>query len=186
MNRNAWMLLLFAVCCAAWFAVPASMIVRHESTLADGQVYLFRCAPVDPVDPFRGRYVALNFDQSRFEGRVPEALVPGSTAYATLAQDDDGFAVISAVGETAPRDRDYLTVRIGWSSADSTQLELPFDRYYMEESLAPDAERAYRERAPGEQAWVSVRVRGGHAALEELYLDGQPIREFLDRSPAGP
>jgi len=181
MNRNAWGWLLFAVCCVIWIAVPASMIVRHESTLADGQVYLFRCAPVDPVDPFRGRYVALNFDQSRFEGRVPEALVAGSTAYARLAQDDEGFAVIAAVEETAPDDGDYLTIGIEWSSEDSTRLVLPFDRFYMEESLARDAERAYRDRTPGKQAWVSVRVRGGHAALEELYLDGQPIREFLAR-----
>ena len=181
MKRSTLGWLLFAVCCAIQIAVPASMILRHEGTLADGSVYRFRCAPVDPVDPFRGRYVALAFEQSRFEGSVPDGLDPGSTAYATLEQDTEGFAVISSLEETEPREGDYLKVRIEWSSDRSTQVGFPFDRYYMEESLAPEAERAYRDRTVGKQAWVTVRVRDGDAVLEELYLDGEPIREVLAR-----
>ena len=42
----AW--LLFAACCTIQIAVPASMILRHEGTLAEGRAYRFRCAPVDP------------------------------------------------------------------------------------------------------------------------------------------
>ena len=122
MKRSTLGWLLFAVCCAIQIAVPASMILRHEGTLADGSVYRFRCAPVDPVDPFRGRYVALAFEQSRFEGSVPDGLDPGSTAYATLEQDTEGFAVISSLEETEPREGDYLKVRIEWSSDRSTQV----------------------------------------------------------------
>jgi uncharacterized membrane-anchored protein len=181
MNRNAIGWVLFLICCAAQLAVPASMILRHERTLGSERVYLFRCAPVNPVDAFRGRYVALSFEQSRFEGRVAEALVPGSTAYATLDADDEGFASIVAVDETAPQDTDYLEVRIRRRSEREAWLELPFDRYYMDESLAPEAERAYRDRSGSREAWVTVHVRDGHAALEELYLDGLPIREFLEQ-----
>jgi uncharacterized membrane-anchored protein len=181
MNRNAIGWALFLICCAAQIAVPASMILRHERTLESERAYLFRCAPVDPVDAFRGRYVALSFEQSRFEGGVVEALVPGSTAYATLDVDDEGFAIIVAVDETAPRDLDYLKVLIQHRSGGEVWLELPFDRYYLGESLAPEAERAYADRAAGQEAWVSVRVRDDHAVLEELYLAGLPIREFLEQ-----
>ena len=181
MNRNVLLWLLFGICCAVQVGVPASMILHHENTLTGGEVYRFRCAPVDPVDPFRGRYVALDFEQSRFAGAIPEQLVAGSTAYATLELDDEGFAIIASVTPSPPDDGDYLTVHIERRSPDSARLALPFDRYYMEESLAPEAERAYRDLAVGKQAWVEVRVRDGHAVLEELYLDDRPVRDVLDR-----
>jgi uncharacterized membrane-anchored protein len=181
MKRNTLLWLVFAICCAVQIGVPASMILHNESTLSGGEIYRFRCAPVDPVDPFRGRYVALDFDQSRFEGAVPDQVVDGSTAYAKLDRDGDGFAVIESLSPAPPGDGDYLTVRVRHRSDESAWLALPFDRYYMEESLAPEAERAYRERAAGRQAWVEVRVRDGHAVLEELYLDDRPIGEVLGR-----
>lgn len=181
MNRRTLVGLLFVVCCVVQIAVPASMVLRHEATLAGGEIYRFRCAPVDPVDPFRGRYVALDFEQSRFAGAIPEQLDAGSTAYARLERDDEGFALIASLVAEPPDHGDYMEVRIEYPSGDTTRLALPFDRYYMEESLAPEAESAYRDRARGEQAWVEVRVREGHAVLEELYLGGRPIREALDR-----
>lgn len=181
MKRSTLLWLMFAVCCAVQIGVPASMIVRHESTLSGGEIYRFRCAPVDPVDPFRGRYVALDFDQSRFEGTVPDQIVVGATAYARLDRDGDDFAVIDSLASVPPDDGDYLTVRLQHRSHDWVRLALPFDRFYMEESLAVKAESAYRNRTFGEQAWVEVRVRDGHAVLEELYLDGRPIREIVDR-----
>ena len=68
-----------------------------------------------------------------------------------------------------------------WRYEDTVTLQLPFDRYYMKESRAPEAERSYNRRAQGEKAWVTVRIREGHAVLEELYIDGLPIREYLEQ-----
>jgi hypothetical protein len=70
------------------------------------------------------------------------------------------------------------------------EVALPFDRYYLPEDLAPAAEQAYRtlaSREPGPtRAWVDVRVRDGHAVLEELYLDGVPVREVLAAATPAP
>ena len=51
----------------------------------------------------------------------------------------------------------------------------------MEEKLAPQAERAYIEttRRGAANTYVTVRIRSGSAVLEELFLDGKPIREAL-------
>lgn len=179
MNRNVLGWILFVICCAVQIAVPASMVLRHERTLDNGRTYQFRCAPIDPVDAFRGRFVALSFEQSRFEGPVSEAFDAGSTVYASIDEDADGFARIVALTESPPQDTDFIEVRIHHASSRSASLELPFDRYYMEESLAPEAERAYRDRSASAEAWITVRVLDGHAVLEELYLDGLPVREFL-------
>ncbi len=51
----------------------------------------------------------------------------------------------------------------------------------MGEHLAPEAERAYREHSIGASgdAYVTVRVRDGHAVVEQLYIGGKPAAEFL-------
>jgi hypothetical protein len=55
----------------------------------------------------------------------------------------------------------------------------------MNEHLAPEAERAYAETAgeEGIEAYAVVRVLDGHGVIEELYLDGVPVREYLSRDP---
>jgi hypothetical protein len=47
--------------------------------------------------------------------------------------------------------------------------------------MAPQAEQAYREnsRRGKENAYVTVRVRGGDAAIEQLYIDNQPLGDYL-------
>ena len=53
----------------------------------------------------------------------------------------------------------------------------------MNEDLAPAAEQAYLEHTGrGErEAHVAVRIKDGFAVLEELYIEGAPIGEFLAR-----
>ena len=57
-------------------------------------------------------------------------------------------------------------------------LTLPFQRYYMTEELAQEVDRSLwrRGRRP---AWVTVRVRHGAGVIEDLWVDGQPVREWL-------
>ena len=54
MTRRISVILLVLVC-AVQVAVPVAMIARREIALRQGETFLFRCAPVDPVDFFRGR-----------------------------------------------------------------------------------------------------------------------------------
>jgi len=61
-----------------------------------------------------------------------------------------------------------------------TSIEVPFDRYYMDEKLAPQAEQAYRRnsRRGRQDAVLNVRVRKGYALIESLEIDGQSIRDL--------
>ncbi|MFA7173742.1 MAG: GDYXXLXY domain-containing protein [Kiritimatiellia bacterium] len=65
----------------------------------------------------------------------------------------------------------------------TTTVKLPFDRYYLDEKLAPRAERVYNEtrlRDPKKRkaATLLVRVRKGRALIEMLEIDGVPIRDL--------
>jgi hypothetical protein len=54
-------------------------------------------------------------------------------------------------------------------------FSLPFERFYMDEKLAPEAEMAY---ARGRQEGVLVvRVWHGLGVIEDLELGGRPIRD---------
>jgi hypothetical protein len=60
----------------------------------------------------------------------------------------------------------------------------------MEETKAPMAERAYRERVnrrgqTNQTTYAVVRIKSGEAVLENVYVDGKPIRQYLTEKPAG-
>lgn len=184
MKIASWVLALMAAIFLAQWAIPASIIWRYETVLANGKVFKFKTRPVDPYDAFRGRYVALGFtwesaplmDQSR----TPES---GESMFALIENDTNGFARIKGLTFERPPTDDYFGVNVRYCPSPSNVLiQLPFDRYYMNEKLAPAAETAYREhsRRGGQQdAYATVRVQNGRAVIEELYVAGKPIREFL-------
>ena len=80
MTRRISVILLVLVC-AVQLAVPVAMIARREIALRQGESFRFRCAPVDPVDPFRGRYVDLQFDEQQYGGPVEKRFSRGETVY---------------------------------------------------------------------------------------------------------
>lgn len=176
--------ILFALAAAIQLAVPAWMIARQLTTLREGRVFKFRTAPVDPYDAFRGRFVALGFKAA--EANTDENFTRGQTACVVLGEDADGFAKVERVSREGPSGDHVLRVKTGYSYEHHVHLEFPFARYYLEEKAAPEAERAYRaaSRRDHEKAWVTVRVRHGYGALEELFIDGKPIRDFLRDQPA--
>jgi len=61
-----------------------------------------------------------------------------------------------------------------------TSIEMPFDRYYMDEKVAPEAERLYLEHsARGKQdTLLNVRVHRGYALIESLTIGGKSIRDM--------
>lgn len=179
--------LVFAVVCLAQLAVPLSLVAKHESTRSSGTPFRFQTAPVDPADPFRGRYVRLSFAAERTP--VPFAdqgfvyYAPDRRMYAEVEVDKDGFARLTKVHAQRPAGVEYVDVFTrhmhdgGPGVPAAMFVRLPFDRYYLPEDKAPAVEAAYFEATAKAQAntYVEVRVRDGHAALVALVLDGRPV-----------
>lgn len=173
----------FALMAATQLAVPAWMIVDHERTLRTGEVFKFRTAPVDPSDAFRGRYVWLRIEQNSLP--IPSGVQwkSGQEVFATIETDTNGFSRLGELRATRPDGWPYLTVRIQQIYGQTAYLQVPLDRYYMDESLAPAAEKAYwnHSRATNRTAYITVRVRAGNGVIENLWIDGVPIHEFVTR-----
>jgi hypothetical protein len=178
----------FTALCLAQLAVPASMIARYELALARGAVFKVRGAPVDPVDPFRGRYVVFRL---AFEPVELDTSFAGPV-WVELEEGPDGFARAGTVSKTRPARGHYVqaqAIPLEWGAGPvRTRVELPQDRYYLEESKAPRAEVAARaqSRPALRNTWVTLRVRQGVGAVERFWIDGVPVEEYLARSPSRP
>ena len=179
--KKYWTLGLLAGLMLVQVALPVSMIAKRETTLKYGTAFRFKTAPVDPYDAFRGRYVALRVEVNKVNKPGGMELKYGQKVYAQLSVDENGFATIAQVAVQKPGRGAYLEARAGYSQRDEVQLDLPIDRYYMEEKSAPRAERVYREHSVrGKQdAYVVVRVMDGFAVIEGLYIDGRKIEDLL-------
>jgi len=174
-------LLIFIPLALLQFSVPGWMIFHEEQTLQHGRLFKFRTAPVDPYDALRGRYVALRFDAENNSVIKAAPWPDDQKVWVQLETDPQGFAKVKQVSTTPLRGDDVMEAHSRWGG-----LQFPFDRYYLDEKIAPKAEAAYRANNTRnhENAYVTVRILDGHAALEDLYIDDKPIREFL-RTDAG-
>jgi len=187
MSARTWIALLLGVAVAAQLAVPAGMIMRRELVLHRGVALRFRTAPVDPYDAFHGRYVALGFD----ERSVPCAarFRPHQSIYVRAETGTNGFAHLVAAARQPGATGIWFRASASYNTGEkAVMVDLPFDRFYMDEKSAPQAEKLYREinrrnrpAADKRETWLQVRVYHGLAVPEELYVDGRPIREALRR-----
>ena len=177
---------LLGLAIACQLAAPASMILKRERVLAHGQAFKFRTAPVDPYDAFRGRYVALGFDQRSIAAPHGHDFARGQTVHAVLAEDAEGFATVAGLRRDRPDAEPYLTTQIEYVAGNTVHLRLPFDRFYMDENEAPEAERVYRQNSvrSNRNAYVQVRIEKGFGVIEDLYVDGTPIRDYLESHPS--
>lgn len=64
MNKKKILLLSFFLVAVVQLYVPSKMIWDREEVLRTGTEYKFRTAPIDPTDPFRGKYITLRFDDN--------------------------------------------------------------------------------------------------------------------------
>ncbi len=187
MNRPYW-IWGFCVLAAIQMWVPLSMIARREATLRKGTAYKFRTRPVDPYDAFRGRFVRLVFENTDASTTNAAQFTQGQTVYVMVNVDTNGYAVLGdATPERPTQEGDYIRTRVTyWRSSTNNQIrvQLPFDRFYMNESDAPEAETQFRRAGRRKQraAYALVRVRSGMAVIEDLYIEDQPILEFMTKA----
>jgi uncharacterized membrane-anchored protein len=173
-------IVIFAVVALAQLGVPAAMVWQREQTLKLGRVWKFRTAPVDPVDAIRGRYISLRFAAEEFAAAA-KFESGNKSVYAVLKQNTDGFAEVDHLTTEAAETDDVVPVESAWWYGGKEQVRFPFNKFWVAEANAAAAERAYVEnsRRDNQNAYVTVRVRGGDAALDQLYIDNQPLSDYL-------
>lgn len=174
-------LILFAVTVLAQWAAPLLQIWKHERTLAQGSVHRLKCSAPDPYDPLRGRYLAVRPEQEECRAGEGLKLVSGQRVYVTLLDGPDGLAILSSVHLTPPESGAYVRMNVRWAATEGlVHLEWPFDRFYLNEKLAPEADKWFAESIRSSKGVVAeIRVLNGSAVLADLVFDGRSFREIL-------
>lgn len=184
MNSKKIILIPFVLVALVQIYVPAKVILDRAIVLSSGKEFKFKTAPIDPGDPFRGKYIHLNFNENTIEIQNKESWTRGETVFVLLSTDNNGFAKIRSVSRAKPTDnQDFLKAKVNSVTYDGSRLsiEYPFDRFYMEESKAYDAELTYRRALPdtSQVAYALVNIKNGESVLKDVMINGIPIREIV-------
>lgn len=185
MNSKKIILPVFILIALVQLYVPAKMIWNREEIIETGIEYKFKTAPVDPNDPFRGKYITLSYDENTVEIKNEKDWKRGEEIYVYFTTDHDGFAKIKSVLKEKPtNNQDFLKAKVRFVSGDSSNkltIDYPFDRFYMEESKAYDAELTYRQTQidTSKITYALVSIKNGEAVLKDILIDGTSIREIV-------
>lgn len=141
-------------------------VAPQLSARVAGEAHVVRVAPVDPIDPFRGAYVALDYPDLRHDGSQ-SAVQPGLGAlddgesgevYVSLVEED-GVWVADAWSRTRPDDGPYLAC-----DDRSWQIRCGIESWFLPQDEAREAEDLL-----GAGAVAELRVDGrGNAAVVDV------------------
>lgn len=162
MNR----IVVTGIVAASQLALVGVGVAPQLSARVAGDAYLVRVALVDPTDPFRGAYVALDYPDLRHDGS--QSLVePGlgslddgesGDVFISLVEED-GVWVGAARSRTRPDDGPYLAC-----DDRSWQIRCGIESWFLPQDDAQQTEDLLRDGAVAE-----LRVDGrGNAAVVDV------------------
>lgn len=176
---------IFILVALAQLYVPSKMIYDREEILETGTDYKFSTAPIDPSDLFRGKYIILSYKDNVVDVKNEKSWIATETVYVSLDTDEAGFAKIESISKEKPSEnQDFIKAEVSTVSSDGTNkltIYFPFDRYYMEESKAYDAELVYTKSLQDttQVAYALVSIKNGDAVLKDVLINGISIKEIV-------
>ena len=178
----------FIVVALAQWIVPGSLIWDREEVLRRGKTFRFQTEPVDPSNPFKGKYISLRFKENEITlPGTKEVFENGQEVYVVL-KVENGFAGIQQLSVHKPSPgTDFVTASIYYSSPDTSAttvfIKYPFEEYYMDEYKAPKAEDVYFKslRDTTQKTYAQVKVWKGRTVIEDVFIGKMPIEELINQ-----
>jgi uncharacterized membrane-anchored protein len=181
---------LIIVCIIQWI-IPGKIIRAKENILSHGKVFRFRTEPIDPTNPFVGKYIRLRFKEDEFPMPASEnQLDQRSEIFVMLQSDKDGYAKISGIVTEQPAAGvDFVKARVGYTSYEkdnsyTIHIIYPFEQFYMDEYKAPKAETQYRKSNMDstQRIYAAVSVLKGDAVIRDVMINDKPIVEVINEA----
>ncbi len=170
-------------------SVPAITVYQNEMVLYKGSEFLFKTIPLDPSDPFRGKYVTLRFEEEEFETLDTSLWQRNESVYILIDKGVDGFARVKRLSrKPMSGNSNYFKGRIkSFYLADGKaiiSLDFPFKRYYMKESKAPRAEAAFERalRDSGQQTFAVTHIKNGKSVLVDVKIGEISLKDVVSES----
>ena len=180
---------------------PVRTIRQFMFPESKGTEYRIPVTAYDPYDPMRGRYVRLNLSGAetvRLPKKNASICAHGAhdtPCFALLEKTPDGTIKIVDLTKNRsdlPAGADVLPVKYRWFSQDyeagganrrkvrplktgKHHIQLPFERFYLNERKAPEAERLLQQRDSKAELIVIV-YPGGIYRVKDLIVNGKRVR----------
>ena len=204
MKKNIRKTVCVAVALAVQCAAIGWLIGRYENIVRNGTEVRFRCAAFDPYDPLRGRYLRTSVRESctnivgvaladdnywNYRDKFVARLEPSTNGLwrvsaAALEPQDDGGIWAKPISSHAERSVSWENRGKDESSADfeNRRAASPFkvtftfpDQLFVNERVAPAAERVLREMTNSGKAVAVYRVKGSEIVMTGIEVDGKSI-----------
>lgn len=176
---------LFVLVAIAQLFVPIQMIFGQEHILKTGTPYKFKTQPIDPSDPFRGKYITLRYAVNL--GATNDSIWNrNEDVYVYLKTDSLGFAEVKQISrQPLELTNDYVIAKANWYNYNTGELSfnLPFNRFYMKETKAKPAEDAFRKAqldSLPNNTYGLVYVKDGKSVLDNVFINDIPIADFVE------
>ena len=174
---------------------PVRTILRFSFPSVKGMVFRFPVTAYDPYDPMRGRYVRLNFNNLERNIWLPEKnrnlkFRNRQNIFAVLEPELDCTArIVDLVSERKeiPAGKMFLPVQFLWSHQEydvktrkhrnrwTHHIRLPFNRFYLNEKKAPEAEKLLQNRKNKAELTVIIYPDGVYQ-VKDLVINGKSVR----------
>lgn len=193
---------LFFAFAAIIILVPVYVAVSSQNVLNNGKLYKFKPMAYDPFDPFRGKFLRVNYETNNI--RTKFDFEEGETAFVSIGVDEEGYAFFEEAFKTAPEKGDYLKTTIVWSGIDarlqreiemaieeddfslgsldtrsSVSIKIPdnMNKFFINEDDALKAEKVFARQR--EDIYIGVRILDGKAGIEDIYVFDQGILDYI-------
>ncbi len=177
---------LFLLLAVVQLLAPAKMIYNQEQIIKTGKAYKFLTQPLDPNDPLRGKYVRLNYQINRF--KTSDTIWKKNHHAYVYLNDSIGFAKIDTVSHKKLNlPNDYVIADKYWFNQNNNTLRfnLPFGRFYMEESKAKPAEdlvRRNNREAINNTTCALVYIKEGKFVLKDVLINDESITDIIRKN----
>lgn len=177
----------FAFLCLIQLYIAGGMVRQNEGIMRTGEVIKLRTAPLDPNDPFRGKYITLDFPDIAIKVNDASIWAYDDIGYVIFQEDSAGFHIPFILSKEIPSVAgQYLKVKIKSTietpGEQMVYIEYPFDRFYLQEEKAPLAEEKYREALsdPGIQTYAKVYIQDGQGVIDNVFIGEQKILDLVE------
>lgn len=139
---------------------PLGVIGYNELKLATGEEVRLRMEPVDPLDFFRGEYVALSYEIANVD--VEDGVEPGETVYVPLRKRDHYWTGDMALADRPSGDTVFIRGR-----QTEGGIEFGIETYFVEEGES----RKYEDAVGRGDLFVDVALDDdGGAKIKRLRI----------------
>lgn len=174
------------IACFLQIAFLIYLIFTNQAILKTGEQYKFKVRPIDPYNIFKGRYLTLAFEEEQANPIYDCPKNSNNKSFAIITKDKNGFAQLQKITNIKPKENNYFELKTNYCQHKILgNFKFPFDEFYLQETMAKKTEEDYKEslKIKNNNSYALVRIQGGKAVLEDLYINDKSVNNNLQGKP---